>query len=32
LLPRSTRFLLSTLAERFQRDSNAVIKYLVGPT
>ncbi|KAF9792401.1 hypothetical protein BJ322DRAFT_1151116 [Thelephora terrestris] len=29
LLPRSTRFLLSTLAGRFQRDSNAVIKYLL---
>lgn len=31
LLPRSTRSVLNTLAERFERDTNAVIKYLVSP-
>ena len=30
LLPRSTRSLLNALAERFERDSDAVIKYLVS--
>ena len=31
LLPRSTRSILNALAERFQRDSDVVITYLVGP-
>ena len=30
LLPRSTRSVLDALAERFERDSDVVIKYLVS--
>ena len=32
LLPRSTRSVLDVLAERFERDSSAVAKYLVSFT